>query len=119
MDDNSEAFDQILNIINLHTGKENSITQNELLVRLHQASYKLRYDIPNTRTLLRIIHEMRRIGYVIASSSEGYFKPVDMDEAKTYLSTVMESRAKDLLQTIRAQRRAIYREYSGQIHMEE
>jgi hypothetical protein len=117
--DNSEIYDRIMAYLSMHIGEENAVTQNEMLAHLHGLSYPLRYEIPNTRTLLRVINAMRKAQFVIGSCARGYFKPRDEAEAKKYLAIVMESRARDLLKTIRAQRRAIYREYSGQSHFME
>jgi len=119
LEDKSEIYDRIMQIVDSRIGEKNSINQRELLVQLHQISYKFRHEIPYTRTLLRVIHDMRNSGFVIASCSKGYFKPSNGEEAKKYLNVVLVSRARDLEDTINAQRQAIYREYSGQIGMEE
>jgi len=119
LDDNSEIYDRIMQIVDSRVGEKQAINQRELPVQLHQISYKFRHEIPYTRTLLRVIHDMRRAGFVIASCARGYFKPANGAEAKKYLNAVLVSRARDLEETITAQRRAIYLEYSGQIGMEE
>jgi hypothetical protein len=118
MDDNTELYDRIMAYLSMHIGEENAMTQNEMLAHLHGLSYKLRYEIPNTRELLRVIHDMRQAGFVIGSCARGYFKPRDFKEAQAYVNIVMRSRAGDLLKTIRAQRRAIQEQYSGQTRMD-
>lgn len=107
----------IISILQGHVGEQTAIKQGDLLLELHREEYLSIESVPNTRTLLDIIHTMRREGYVIASCSHGYFLPVNFEEANNYVNIVLRSRAHDLLMTIRAQRRAIQAQYSGQMEL--
>lgn len=106
----------------LSTGEGNAVTQDALLRWLHSHSPETVNEIPNTRELLRLIHDMRQAGYLIASSARGYFKPSSLDEAKNYIKGMFDSRALDLLKTRSAQKRAtinLFGRQSSFLHMVE
>jgi hypothetical protein len=100
-----------------HVGKEYSISAEDLLAHLHLRSEFMRERVAGLRELQAVIHDMRRQGYVVASCASGYFRPRDAAEAYEYLSSVLKSRALDLMVTVRAQRRAIVNEYGRQLRM--
>ena len=119
-DDQVEAVKEYLIYeIERHIGEEHAIKQGDLLKAMHSSLPMSRDIIPNTRSLLTMIHDLRRSGIVIASGARGYHKPATAKEAHIYLETVLKSRAMDLLQTVRAQKRAIWNEYGRQLQMDE
>jgi hypothetical protein len=112
------AREVIMMIVEDHAGEESAITARDLLLELWAKYPPAREQVTSVRILLDVIHDMRRAGQVIASSTHGYFKPVDVKEAYYYLDHVLSSRALDLFITRRAQKRAIINEYGRQIPME-
>jgi hypothetical protein len=112
------AADYIATCIEFHQGKDKAITSDDLLTYLYRISDANRAQVPDERSLRDTIHSMRRAGCVIASCERGYYLPRDRTEALEYLDSTLRSRALDLLQTIRAQRRAIAKLYDGQLRMQ-
>ena len=108
----------IMMIVTDHIGEESAITARNLLLQLWDKYPPAHEQVTSVRILLDVIHDMRRAGQVIASSTHGYFKPVDVKEAYYYLEHVLSSRAYDLFITRRAQKQAIINEYGRQIPME-
>ncbi len=107
----------ISEIVESHQGERKAITGPRLLGQLNSMSKSARALIPNTRTLLDVIHDMRREGRVIGSSAHGYFKPIDAIEAHEYVNRVLVSRRNDLSETITAQEKGIVNTYGQQIPM--
>lgn len=111
MIDPTYLYPRIMSLIEAHTGEDNAVDWRQLLYEVQTYIPEARGVITAQRKLLDVIHDMRRVGYVIGSSQRGYFKPMSRDEAKGYLN-FLASRATDLWVTFQAQRDAISSEYS-------
>ena len=82
----------IMMIVTDHISEQNAITARDLLLELWAKFPPAREQVTSVRILLDVIHDMRRAGQVVASSTHGYFKPVDVQEAYYYLDHVLSSR---------------------------
>ena len=81
----------------LPTGRSNGISAREL---------KRLVGCENDRNLRLLIHQERKAGAMICSSSTGYYKPEDRSEIAEFVKS-LESMAMNILIAIRPARRAL------------
>ncbi len=106
-----QAREEILTILNKHTGHNVRVSRVELLQRIN---FRLSIVMPadrnyvSDRLMRNLIEELRTkttAGSMICSSLDGgYFMAADLEELETYLATE-EGRAKSLLKRTRNQRK--------------
>ncbi|MFC1936710.1 hypothetical protein ACFLYP_03490 [Chloroflexota bacterium] len=94
-------------------GEENAIRKEQIISLCKQMGFSQEKNL--SRKVRVAIHELRREGWLICSSSSGagYWLAANHHEAQTFINE-MRSRAADISQTIRALERASGEQFQPQ-----
>lgn len=103
----------VARILSYHIGRENAITKSQLASQLRNNGYQKAKDIH--RKIRVAIHELRRSGMLICTSSsgKGYWIASDWNEAQDFIGE-MKGRGLDILETARKLEDSACKKYEPQ-----
>lgn len=95
-------------------GQENKVSKEEVIDYARQFGINL-----TVRTFRAIIHELRREGLLICSSSgvSGYWLASSFEDVQSFLTREMRSKVADMRKTISAMENAARSEFGSQLGM--